>query len=121
MVKKTPAPKVEQPPKAYSYIRWSTPEQSHGDSSRRQTEAARKYAEQHGLTLDDSTYKDSGISAFKGKNLESGALGQFLEAARAGVVPTGSTLLIEKLDRLAIKRYVDDIGRHGPASGLERS
>src|SRR5438045_3762965 len=34
MVKKTPAPKAEQPPKASSYIRWSTPEQSHGPTSR---------------------------------------------------------------------------------------
>ena len=96
---KAPA-KTSPPPKAYSYIRWSTPEQSKGDSSRRQTEAARRYCEQHGLMLDDSTYRDAGISAFKGKNLESGALGQFLEAARAGIVPAGSTLLIEKLDRL---------------------
>src|SRR5207249_57341 len=93
-------PKTSLPPKAYSYIRWSTPEQSKGDSSRRQTEAARRYCAQHGLMLDDSTYRDAGISAFKGKNLESGALGQFLEAARAGIVPAGSTLLIEKLDRL---------------------
>jgi len=30
-------------------------------------------------------------------------------------------LPIEKLDRLAIKRYVDNIGRRGAASGLERS
>src|SRR5438034_1844045 len=35
---KAPA-KTSPPPKAYSYIRWSTPEQSKGDSSRRQTEA----------------------------------------------------------------------------------
>jgi len=94
------AAKPKQSPKAYSYIRWSTPEQSKGDSSRRQTDAARRYCEKHGLTLDESTYRDAGISAFKGRNIESGALGQFLEAARAGIVPAGSTLLIEKLDRL---------------------
>jgi DNA invertase Pin-like site-specific DNA recombinase len=97
---KTKEKKTQASSRAYSYVRWSTPEQSHGDSSRRQTEAARRYCGQHGLTLDESTYRDAGISAFSGKNVESGALGQFLEAARAGIVPSGSTLLIEKLDRL---------------------
>jgi DNA invertase Pin-like site-specific DNA recombinase len=38
--------------KAYSYIRFSTPQQALGDSLRRQTEKAAKYAMEHGLTLD---------------------------------------------------------------------
>jgi DNA invertase Pin-like site-specific DNA recombinase len=37
---------------AYSYLRFSTPEQMQGDSFRRQTEAAKVYAERHGLTLE---------------------------------------------------------------------
>lgn len=32
------------PPKAYSYLRFSTPDQMRGDSFRRQTELAREYA-----------------------------------------------------------------------------
>jgi DNA invertase Pin-like site-specific DNA recombinase len=101
MVTKAQRKTDDQPrPKAYSYVRWSTPEQSKGDSPRRQTEAARRYCEQHGLMLDESTYRDAGVSGFAGKNVESGALGRFLEAAKAGIIPTGSTLLIEKLDRL---------------------
>jgi DNA invertase Pin-like site-specific DNA recombinase len=34
-------------PKAYSYIRFSTPEQAAGDSLRRQTAKAREYAARH--------------------------------------------------------------------------
>ena len=38
--------------KAYSYLRFSTPEQQRGDSFRRQTSLAADYAAQHGLELD---------------------------------------------------------------------
>ena len=38
-------------PRAYSYVRFSTPEQMRGDSFRRQTEAAERYAAAHGLDL----------------------------------------------------------------------
>lgn len=48
---------------AYSYIRFSTPEQSKGDSLRRQTEATTRYCEQHDLCLDtDLSFKDLGKS-----------------------------------------------------------
>ena len=46
---------------AYSYIRFSTPEQMKGDSLRRQLEASRKYAAEHDLVLDD-TLRDLGKS-----------------------------------------------------------
>ena len=49
--------------RAYSYIRFSTPEQLKGDSLRRQLETSRAYAEKHGLLLDDSL-RDIGIAAF---------------------------------------------------------
>ena len=58
-------------PKAYSYIRFSTPEQGHGDSERRQREAATEYAENNGLELVlDREYQflDFGVSAYKGRN-----------------------------------------------------
>jgi hypothetical protein len=54
-------------PIAYSYARFSTPEQERGDSERRQIEAARQYAEQHGFVLDESIVVDRGISAFAGR------------------------------------------------------
>ena len=60
-------------PIAYSYARFSTPEQERGDSERRQIEAARQYAEQHGFVLDESIVVDRGVSAFAGKNVSEGA------------------------------------------------
>jgi DNA invertase Pin-like site-specific DNA recombinase len=53
-------------PKAYSYLRFSTPEQMKGDSFRRQTELTRQYAEENGLELDDSlSFYDLGVSPFE--------------------------------------------------------
>ena len=54
-------------PYAYSYVRFSTPEQARGESFRRQIEAARAYAAKNGLVLDES-FRDEGVSAFKGKH-----------------------------------------------------
>lgn len=92
-------------PKAYSYIRFSTPEQMRGDSLRRQTEAAERYAALHGLELDDKlTFQDLGVSAFRGTNEEDGHLGEFLALVESGDVPRGSFLLVESLDRLSRQR-----------------
>ena len=89
-------------PKAYSYVRFSTPEQIKGDSIRRQVELSLKYAEDHNLTLDDSLQlTDLGVSAFKGVNAITGKLGSFISAIDTGQVDSGSYLLIESLDRLS--------------------
>jgi DNA invertase Pin-like site-specific DNA recombinase len=89
-------------PRAYSYLRMSTDLQLKGDSRRRQLEASKAFAEQHGLELaDDAQLEDIGISAFKGANVRDGALGQFLAAVKAGAVERGSYLLVESLDRLS--------------------
>lgn len=89
-------------PKAFSYVRMSTDLQLKGDSLRRQREASRKYAEIHGLELvEDVDLHDIGVSAYKGKNLASGAFGRFLEAVRAGKVEKGSYLLVESFDRMS--------------------
>lgn len=88
--------------KAYSYLRFSTPEQAQGDSKRRQSEAARTYAAKHGLELDGATYHDLGVSAHYGKNAEAGgALAAFLEAVDAGLIERGAVLLVESLDRIS--------------------
>jgi DNA invertase Pin-like site-specific DNA recombinase len=87
---------------AYSYLRFSTSEQAHGDSRRRQLVLAERYAAAHGLTLDGRlSFRDLGVSAFRGRNARVDALSSFLEAIELGLVPRGSTLLIESLDRLA--------------------
>jgi DNA invertase Pin-like site-specific DNA recombinase len=89
-------------PKAYSYLRFSTPEQMKGDSYRRQSTLAQEYAARHGLELDDKlTFKDLGVSAFRGKNAEGGQLGAFLAAVQVGKVEPGSYLLVESLDRIS--------------------
>ena len=89
-------------PKAYSYIRFSTPEQLTGDSLRRQLALSRQYAQTHDLDLDESlTYKDLGVSAFTGSHAREGALSDFLAAIDDGHIPSGSYLLVESLDRLS--------------------
>ncbi|MBY2966229.1 recombinase family protein [Rhizobium leguminosarum] len=94
--------------KAYSYIRFSTPDQIKGDSARRQISMAESYAAKHGLALDDSlSLKDFGVSAFRGQNAKTGALNFFLEHVRSGDVPEGSILLIEALDRLSRQTPLD--------------
>ena len=77
-------------PRAYSYLRFSTPAQLEGDSLRRQTEAARDYADRHSLDLADLTFRDLGVSAFKGKNATEGALGAFIQAVDSGKVEKSS-------------------------------
>jgi DNA invertase Pin-like site-specific DNA recombinase len=96
------APVRTEEPRAYSYVRFSTPSQAAGASHQRQTERAAKYALDHGLTLDtELNMTDLGVSAFRGKNSRTGALGEFLEAVHKGYVPKGSYLLIENIDRLS--------------------
>ncbi|WP_294390170.1 recombinase family protein [uncultured Sphingomonas sp.] len=88
--------------KAYSYLRFSTPEQRKGDSYRRQTKMAQDYARQHGLDLDETlTFHDEGVSGYRGQNAEAGRLADFREAVEVGLVPQGSVLLVEQLDRLS--------------------
>jgi DNA invertase Pin-like site-specific DNA recombinase len=97
-------------PRVYSYIRFSTPEQALGDSLRRQTEAARKYAKDRGLPFDENTnITDKGLSGFKGKNVENGGLGQFLKAVAASKIPKGSVLVMEEIDRLTRIEPLDAI------------
>ena len=89
-------------PKAYSYLRMSTDLQLKGDSRRRQLEASQKYADEFDLDLaGDAQLEDIGISAYKGANARDGALGQFLNAVKAGAIAKGSYLIVESLDRLS--------------------
>ncbi|MGA3116967.1 MAG: recombinase family protein [Syntrophobacteraceae bacterium] len=93
---------VEGQPIAISYLRFSNPDQENGDSIRRQIEISEEWARTHGYVLDDSLrMEDHGLSAFHGKHVTKGALGQFLEKVKAGQIPQGSVLLVESLDRLS--------------------
>jgi DNA invertase Pin-like site-specific DNA recombinase len=88
--------------KAYSYLRFSTPEQLKGDSFRRQTDLAAAYALQHGLDLDtELRFADKGVSAFRGQNAATGALKMFLRAIEDGDIDPHCYLLVESLDRIS--------------------
>lgn len=95
-------------PKAYSYIRFSTPEQIKGDSLRRQLEMSERYARENKLLLDNSlNLRDLGLSAYHGTHRTKGALGMFLRLVNEGKIAKGSVLLVESLDRLS-RQNVDD-------------
>ena len=87
-------------PKAYSYIRMSTPEQITGDSLRRQIAAADAYALRKGLEI-EQRFDDIGVSGFRGKNAQIGALKNFLEQVESGKIAKGSYLIVESIDRLS--------------------
>lgn len=88
-------------PRAYSYLRFSTPAQAAGDSLRRQTEKAVNYAVKHDLILDtELKLRDEGRSGYDGTNARIGALAAFLAEVKSKTVPRGSYLLIENVDRL---------------------
>jgi len=89
-------------PRAYSYVRFSTPDQMKGDSLDRQTRQATEYASAHGLDLDTSlTFRDLGISGYHGANAERGSLADFRFGVQKGDIAPGSWLLIENFDRLS--------------------
>ncbi len=88
--------------RVYSYIRFSTPEQAEGHSLQRQLDYAQRYAEENGLLLDASlSLRDEGLSAYHQAHVTRGALGTFLRAVEARMVPKGSILIVEGLDRLS--------------------
>lgn len=88
--------------KVYSYTRFSTPEQAKGDSYRRQTDAAERWAAGRGLVIDDQlSMADEGMSAYRGSNTSEGALGTFLQLCQRGLVEPGSFLVVESLDRIS--------------------
>lgn len=101
--------------KAYSYIRFSSPEQAKGDSYRRQREAAEAYCQANGLELvasKDYLFFDKGRSAFTGKHLDdTGELARFLSYVENGAVAPGSYLIVESLDRLSRERVKDALPR----------
>lgn len=91
---------------AFSYLRFSSPEQGKGDSIRRQTEARDTWLARHPtVTLDTTlTLHDKGVSGFTGKHRENAdrhALAAFLKLVEGGRIPEGSYLLLENLDRLS--------------------
>lgn len=91
-------------PRLYSYIRYSSERQGKGNSIERQksyiAEMAKQIAAEYDLEIFEE-YEDLGVSAYKGKNVQEGALSDFIAQVESGVIPKGSFLLIESLDRFS--------------------
>lgn len=92
---------------AYSYVRFSSKAQELGSSLSRQVNLAKEYAAKNNLYLDNRSFHDLGISAFKGKNAVEGALGAFIKAVDDGIIAKGSYFLVESLDRVSRAEVID--------------
>lgn len=105
--------------RAFSYTRFSTAKQAEGFSLARQLAAAKAYCERNGLTLDERSFCDMGVSGFHGANAVDGELFEFLSLVRGGRVPKGSVLIVENTDRLSrlppdeANRIITEIVRAG--------
>lgn len=94
------------PKQAYSYQRFSSIKQKTGDSLRRQTEAVNNFCKRHSLLL-VNIFRDEGVSAKRGKNWSHGsALNEFLKLVENGMVPRGSVLVVESMDRLDRRQII---------------
>jgi len=97
---------------AFSYKRFSTPEQSLGHSKIRQETRFNEIVKKYELTKAES-YFDEGKSAWKGDDQQ--ALQHFLSLIKQGQIPRNSVLVIESLDRISRKgerktrRILEDI------------
>ena len=103
---------------AFIYIRFSTPKQERGDSERRQLEDCEAFCRRMGWPVVE-VIRDLGRSAWTGAHLSAGNLGRFAERVRAGEIPPGSVLVVEKLDRLSRQelrtthRWMEDLCAQG--------
>src|SRR5262249_25263193 len=90
---------------AYSYLRFSSPEQAKGDSIRRQEALRDAWLAKTGAVLDTNlSLRDEGVSAYTGahrKNPDRHALAAFLEPAPRARIPRRAYLLVESLARLS--------------------
>lgn len=85
----------------HSYSRFSSDQQSWGDSERRQAENGAAWVGRNKHTFSDLQLWDRGKSGFRGNKQK--ALGEFLKAIDEGKVRPGDILLVEAVDRLSRK------------------
>lgn len=89
-------------PIAVSYIRFSSAEQSNGGSLDRQEDRAVEwFGRNPSYTRYEKTFRDLGLSGYKGHHITEGALGKLLDAIEQGYIPAGSVVLVEALDRFS--------------------
>ncbi|MGP9418856.1 recombinase family protein [Ewingella sp. AOP9-I1-14] len=87
---------------AYSYVRFSSKRQEQGNRLRRQSQMAEEYASKNSLNLSSKNFHDLGISTFREGTHPS--LADMLTAIDEGYITSGSTIIIEAIDRLS-RRY----------------
>jgi DNA invertase Pin-like site-specific DNA recombinase len=101
---------VAMPRRLIPYDRFSGKRQEAGRSEQRQDEYAERAAREEGVEIDTTLcLKDKGISAFRGKNWKRGDLGKFLDLVDAGVIPPGSILCIEQVNRLSRMKWTKQV------------
>ncbi|MDR6927118.1 recombinase family protein [Pseudomonas sp. BE134] len=85
---------------AFSYVRFSSLKQRHGNSLKRQNDMVSKWLLAHPdyALSDEASYHDLGKSGFSGAHLDN-AFGRLLAAIEDGTIPKGSVILIEAIDR----------------------
>ena len=99
------------PVRVLSYERVSGASQVLGTGLGRQADLASQWCRINGHELDTiTTLRDEGKSAWRGKHLSDGALGQILSMCASGEIQPGTVLLVEAIDRLS---------RLEPMTGLE--
>ena len=94
----------------YPYVRFSSEKQSSGNSHKRQIECINDFASANDYEVNDTlNLRDLGVSAYKGKNADKGALGAFISMVEDGSIPTdgSSYLCIEQFDRLS-RQSIDE-------------
>jgi DNA invertase Pin-like site-specific DNA recombinase len=94
--------------KALSYYRFSDPKQSRGDSKRRQEDEASWYAAQNNLEIVE-TFRDEGVSSFRGDNATKGSFGEIIYLANSGLIQAEGInhIIVEGFDRMS-RMEVDD-------------
>jgi DNA invertase Pin-like site-specific DNA recombinase len=95
-----------KPKLCFSYIRFSSKKQELGSSLDRQEPIVEKVAKDKGWVYEPKfNAKDLGVSAFKGDNRKT--LESIVECANKGIIPQGSVMVLEALDR-ATRLSVDE-------------
>ena len=103
---------------AFPYVRFSSKKQEKGSSRERQLELCEAMISREGWTA-GKPIEDLGTSAWTGEHLTAGNLGKFAQRVRAGEIPKGSILVVEKLDRLSrqepriTQRWLEDMAALG--------
>ncbi|MGL5093540.1 MAG: recombinase family protein [Aeromonas sobria] len=86
-------------PRAWLYARFSSTQQQDGDSINRQVNAAQQWSTANGVELQQTSFRDLGVSGWK--SIKRPMFEQLIKAMAEGKIPRGSYVLFESSDRLS--------------------